>query len=123
MGNTLGDQELELLKFIEQHEPISVREMADQYGAEVGLARTTILTMMERLRKKSFLQRSRRGAVYMYRTVQENEVVLKQLVGDFIKRTLGGNLSPFVAYLSDKSELSDDEVRLLRDLLDRMEEK
>jgi len=123
MKQTLGDQELELLKFIEQHEPIAAREVADRYGVDAGLARTTVLTMMERLRKKSFLQRSRKGGIYLYRTVQENEAVLKQLVGDFIKRTLGGNLSPFVAYLNDKSDLTHDEVRILRDLLDRMEEK
>ena len=121
MNKTLGDQELDLLRFIEQHQPISVREVSDRY--EAGLARTTILTMMERLRKKNFLQRALQDGIYMYRTVQRNEAVLRNLVGDFVAKTLGGSVTPFVAYLSDSKQLSEEEIHQLREVLDRMEEK
>ena len=56
---TLGDQELEVLRFVAEQCPISVGEVARQFGVPRGLARTTILTVMERLRKKGFLTRSK----------------------------------------------------------------
>jgi predicted transcriptional regulator len=121
MKNTLGDQELDLLRFIELNQPISVREVSDRY--EAGLARTTILTMMERLRKKDFLQRTLKDGIYVYRTVQRNEAVLRNLVGDFVAKTLGGSVTPFVAYLSDAKKLSNEEIRQLREALDRMQDK
>src|SRR5207249_331104 len=56
---SLGDQELEVLRFVAEHAPISVGEVAERFGEPRGLARTTILTVMERLRKKGFLTRSK----------------------------------------------------------------
>jgi predicted transcriptional regulator len=47
-----GDQELALLTWLAERPAITVGEVAEQYGAARGLARSTVLTMMERLRKK-----------------------------------------------------------------------
>src|SRR5260370_36745924 len=58
---TLGDEELKLLRFVAEHGPLSVGEVADQFGASEGLARSTVLTMMERLRKERYLKRRRDG--------------------------------------------------------------
>ena len=54
----LGDQELDLLRYVTEHSPITVREAAESYGRDRGLARTTVLTMMERLRSKGYLTRT-----------------------------------------------------------------
>ena len=43
----LGDQELETLRYISEHAPISVGEVAAGFGEPRGLARTTVLTVME----------------------------------------------------------------------------
>src|SRR5260370_36044832 len=51
----LGDQELEVLRFVAERAPISVGQVAQQFGAPRGLARTTILAVMERLRNKGYL--------------------------------------------------------------------
>ena len=56
-GKTIGDQELALLQYIDEHAPATVGEVASGYGEARGLARSTVLTMMERLRAKGYLQR------------------------------------------------------------------
>jgi predicted transcriptional regulator len=48
---------------------------------------------------------------------------MRQIVGDFVDGVLGGNVSPFVAYLSQSSLLNDDEVRKLNALLQRIESR
>ncbi len=117
----LGTQELELLRYVADHAPISVRDVAVQYGEPRGLARTTILTVMERLRKKNYLTRRKDGGSFQYSPAQSKPLLLQTLVGDFVEKTLGGSLSPFVAYLADAPDVSDDELAALRRLVEQME--
>src|SRR5690606_22727728 len=77
---TIGDQELALLTWIAAHEGATVGEVADGFGAERGLARSTVLTMMERLRKKGFLTRRQKEGVYRYRSAMGPHDVLKRAV-------------------------------------------
>ncbi len=117
----LGKQELELLRYVADHAPISVRDAAVQYGEPRALARTTILTVMERLRKKNYLTRRKDGGSFQYSPSQSKPLLLQTLVGDFVQKTLGGSLSPFVAYLADAPDVSDEEVAQLRRLVEQME--
>ncbi len=121
---TLGDQELEVLQFISYRAPVTVREVSDEWGVPRGRARTTVLTMMERLRKKGYLLRD--GAdgegSFQYRPAVAPQAVLHNLVRDFVQKTLGGSVTPFVAYLADTPDgLSETEVAELRKLVDDME--
>ena len=113
----LGDQELEVLRFIADRAPISAREVVEGFGEDRNLARTTILTVIERLRKKGYLARRRKDGVFHYSPrVPQNEVV-QSLVRDFVERTLGGSVSPLMAYLVRTRSLSDTEVAELEGLV------
>jgi predicted transcriptional regulator len=118
----LGAQELEVLRFIAEHAPISVGEVAEQYGLPRGLARTTILTMMERLRRKGYLTRKRAERAYRYSPGIAQSDVLRGLVRDFVEKTLAGSVTPFVAYLAEAKGLSAEELAELRRLVEAMEE-
>ena len=68
---SIGDQELALLQYLSGQGDASVGEVAAGYGEPRGLARSTVLTMMERLRAKSYLRRRKAGGVYRYSTATE----------------------------------------------------
>ena len=110
----LGEQELEVLRYVTDHAPITVREVAEQFGEPRGLARTTILTVMERLRKKEFLHRLRTAGSFQYSPAIAKQDLMQNLVHDFVQRTLGGSLSPFMAYLADSGKLSAAELSDLK---------
>jgi len=112
-----GEQELALLTWLAEHPAITVGEVAEQYGAPRGLARSTVLTMMDRLRKKGHLSRRRAQGVFRYSTGAGPEDLLKDAVGTFVSRTLGGSVSPFVAYLSDDAEVTPEQLAELEDLV------
>ena len=116
----LGDQELQVLRFVSDHGPISVRDVAERFGEENGLARTTVLTMMDRLLKKGYLSRQQVEGVYLYEAVQEKTQLMSAVVGEFVRNTLGGSVSPFVAYLAENKELSADEVAQLKALVEEL---
>jgi predicted transcriptional regulator len=118
---TIGDQELLLLRHVAEHGPATVGEVADSYGVERGLARSTVLTMMERLRQKGFLSRRLSGRVYRYASRASAADLLKSAVRDFVRQTLDGEVSPVVAYLVEDAEVSDAELAELEALVDRLQ--
>jgi len=63
---TVGDQELALLRDVAETGPSTVGEVAERFGEPRGLARSTVLTMMERLRQKGHLEREQVEGVYRY---------------------------------------------------------
>ena len=120
---SVGQKELELLRFIADHQPVTVRQVAAHAAETTGLARTTVLTMMERLRQKKFLERRKVDGVFVYGSRLPREELLHGLVSDFVDRVLGGSLGPFVAYLASAERLSDDDVEDLRKLVRELEQR
>jgi len=116
----LGSTEIEILRYIGDHHPISVGEAAEHIAQTSGQARTTVLTIMERLRQKGHLTRRKIGGVYRYSPKVAKQDFLRGLVKTFVDTTLGGSVSPFVAFLSESGPLSQDDLdtlkRLVRDL-------
>jgi predicted transcriptional regulator len=120
---SIGDQELALLQYLAEHEQASVGEVAAGFGESRGLARSTVLTMMERLRTKSYLKRRHVEGVYRYSTVSGPGEVMSNAVGQFVEKTLSGSLSPFVAWMAEKAEVSDNELAELEALVAQLQSR
>jgi predicted transcriptional regulator len=117
---SIGEQELALLRHIADQGSVTVGEAADTFGAARGLARSTVLTMMERLRLKGHLGRRMADGVYRYRARASSADLLKSAVQRFVERSLDGSVSPFFAYLSEAGRVSDDELRELEEIVARL---
>lgn len=117
----LGHLELDVLQYVCDHHPIGVREVAAHFADTSGQARTTVLTVMERLRAKGYLRRRKTEGRHRYTPTLPKAELLHGLVGDFVNDVLGGSVSPFVAYLARSSHLNDAEARKLAELLKRIE--
>jgi predicted transcriptional regulator len=117
----IGEQELALLRLIADRGSLTVGEAADEFGSARSLARSTVLTMMERLRRKGHLTRRLLDGVYRYRARVSSAELLKGAVQRFVERNLDGSVSPFLAYLSEASQVSDAELRELEDLVTRLQ--
>jgi predicted transcriptional regulator len=118
--STIGEQELALLRHIADRGAVSVAEAVEQFGSERGLARSTVLTMMERLRKKGHLGRRLLDGIYRYRARTSSADLLKGAVRQFVEGKLNGSVSPFLAYLSESEDVSDEELRELEGLVARL---
>ena len=113
--------EWELLQYILEHHPITVREVAAQFAETHGHARTTVLTMMERLREKGYLTRRKVNGVNRYSPSESKPDLLQGLVRDFVQKALGGSVSPFVAYLGKEAQLNRTELNQLKQLVQQWE--
>ncbi len=121
MPESIGEQELALVRYIADRGGVTVGEATDEYGAARSLARSTVLTMMERLRKKGYLVRRLAEGVYRYRARSSSSDLLKGAVQRFVERNLDGSVSPFLAYLSEGGgKVSESELRELEALVARL---
>lgn len=118
---TIGDQELALLQYLSTHGHASVGEVAGGFGVSSGLARSTVLTMMERLRAKGYLRRRRVDGVYRYEPATAAGEAVRGMVGRFVENTLSGSVSPFVAWMAERGEVSDEELTELQALVAQLQ--
>ena len=79
--------------------------------------------MMERLRAKGYLDRRQAEGVFHYVPRESSGELLHGVVRDFVERTLGGSVSPFVAYLTETEEVSDSELAELERLVAKLQSK
>ncbi len=119
----VGAQELALLRYVAQHGPLTVGEAAERFGEPRELARSTVLTMMERLREKGHLNRKRVDGVFQYASPLPHDALMADVVGEFVETALDGSVTPFVAYLADNAEVSDAELAQLEELVARLQSK
>jgi predicted transcriptional regulator len=120
---TLGVQELALLRFVAARGPSTVREIYQEYGLANDLGRSTILTMLERLREKKRLKRSRAEGVFRYATAVPAAELLRGVVRNFVDTALDGSFSPFVSYLAETPDISDEELAELERAVARLQKK
>lgn len=119
----VGEQELAVLRYVAEHGPMTVAEVVERFGEPQGLARSTILTVMERLRKKGHLTRTKVEGVFQYSSPVPASELLRDVVGDFVERTLSGSLSPFVTYLAEAEDVSEEELQQLQDVVARLQSR
>lgn len=120
---SIGDQELALLRWLAERGGATAGEAAEGFGASRDLARSTVLTMMERLRAKGHLGRRKVEGVYRYSSPASSTELLRGVVERFVQQTLGGSVSPFVAYLAESEGLTEDEMEELEAVVARLQSK
>ena len=122
-GKSIGDQEMALLRWVAEQGPRTVGQVAEGFGEPRGLARSTVLTMMERLRQKGHLDRRQVDGVFRYASVAPAGDLLRGAVRSFVEKTLSGSVSPFVAYLAESAEVSEGELAELEELVNRLKSR
>jgi predicted transcriptional regulator len=120
---SLGDQELAILTFVSGQAGSTAREVAEHFANEQGLARTTVITVLERLRAKGYLERRKEGAIFRYIPSGQQSEVLNGVVRNFIERTLGGSVSPLVAFLAESKDLTSEEIEKLDAMLQELKKR
>ncbi|MCY2962687.1 MAG: BlaI/MecI/CopY family transcriptional regulator [Planctomycetota bacterium] len=117
----LGQVQLEILRYVAEHHPIRVSDVAEYFAQTAGKARTTVLTVLEKLREKGYLSRRKLNGAFHYAPRLGQDQVLASVVQRFVDETLGGSVSPFIAFLADSPQLTDAELAKLKSLVSKLE--
>jgi predicted transcriptional regulator len=117
----LGAAEMEVLRFVAEHGPVTVREVADHLAQTKGHVRTTVLNSMERLRRKGFLSRKKVNGLFQYVPVRDKRDLFQRLLRGFVEAAFGGSHDPLVAYFAEQGKMTPEELRMLQKVAARLE--
>jgi predicted transcriptional regulator len=118
---SLGKAEMDVLHFVAEHAPVTVREAANHLGQTKGHVRTTVLNTMERLREKGFLRRKRVHGIFQYQPVKSKAELFQKLLTGFVDSAFGGSHAPLVAYFAERGKLTPEELHMLENIANRLD--
>nr|WP_269449677.1 BlaI/MecI/CopY family transcriptional regulator [Auraticoccus cholistanensis] len=98
--------------------PLSVREVHSALGSERDLAYTTVMTVLDRLAKKSVVTREREGRAWIYRPAQSRESMVAEAMHTALDDR---DLDRSAALMAFVDRVSPDEMALLREALGEVE--
>jgi predicted transcriptional regulator len=109
-------RELDIMAVLWARGPSTVTEV--QAALEDELAYNTVLTMLRILEGKGHVSRSPEGRAHRYKAEVEREAAGESALERVMERLFGGSPEKLLVHLVD-SELDPEELRRMRDLLDR----
>lgn len=118
----LGDAELEVLKVLWDHGPMTVREtLGILQAAGRDLAYTTVLTMMTRLEAKGVVAANKSGPAYVYRPRVTRERVTRDRLQGLIEQLFNGTPGSLVLQLMQSERFTPAELAEFRALIERLD--
>lgn len=114
----LPDAEFEIMKVIwHSTPPVTTTQIMEKLGPDRGWKPQTVLTMLVRLIEKGFLQSERIGRERNYTPTVPEQDYMRIETGDFMKRYRGNSVGSLVKTLYDGQNLSQEDLRELREWL------
>lgn len=115
--------ELEILKVLWRVGPATVRQVRDELAAVRDLAYTSVMTVMTIMAGKGYVKRQKDGRSFVYQATYHEHKASKSMLQDIVDRLFGGSTTAVMQHLLETSELDDDELKQLRQLINRKSRK
>ena len=112
-----SDAELELMAILWSRSPLAASDIIDSAPPEREWSATTVKTMLARLVEKGALKTKAQGRRFLYTPTVGRDSVAAGQAGRLVDRLFGGRLSPLVAQLAARRDLSDEDVAELEALV------
>ena len=113
----LSGAQIEIMDLVWAKGEVTVTEVWKALEERRPVARTTVLTVIDRLVKKKWLKRRTAGAQHFYSAAQSRETTLGGLVERLVDTVFAGSAESLVVALLDGRGVTDDEARRIRDLM------
>jgi len=118
----LTPQELAIMKIVWKADRATVRDVYEALREKRAVAYTTVMTMMRILEEKGYLKKTLVERAHVYRPTKPRQQVVGALVREFIERVFDGAPDRLLLHLSRDEGLTDKQRRLIKQLIDEVEE-
>ena len=115
----ISDAEWDVMSVLWDTSPLTGSEVAERMGAHPK----TVKTLLTRLVKKGVLRFREEGNRYLYRPVFPRERYVAAESRSFVDRVFGGEATPALLHFVENVELSEEDIRELRAILERKEKR
>jgi predicted transcriptional regulator len=118
------DAELALLQALWEQGPATIRQLVERVYAQDGTSvYATVQKLLDRLQAKGCVHRDRRASVHVFHAAIGREELIGRRLRAVADALCGGSLTPLLTQLVAGAELSDQDRKDLRVLIDRLDRK
>lgn len=115
------DSELEILAFLWQNGPSTVRQVHDYLAQTKDAGYTTTLKLMQIMQEKKLLSRTEEERSHIYTAQVSEEETQQSLLGRFVETAFRGSAAQLVMQALGNHQTSAEELEEIRNLLDNLE--
>lgn len=113
----LTENELEVMQTLWLRSPLKVADILDGLQRTPKPAYTSLLTLVQTMEKKGYIKHQKIGKAYAYLPVLQEKKFLISEMKRIAKRLFGGSPGKLVLNLVENEQLSEAEVKNLKQLL------
>jgi BlaI family transcriptional regulator, penicillinase repressor len=117
MEISFTDRELDLMDVLWERGPSTVAEVREALADD--LAYTTVLTILRILKEKGHVDTTEEGRAHRYRALVAREAAGDSALRRLTRKIFRGSPEMLLTHLVSDRGISDEELRRLRDVLDR----
>lgn len=118
----LGETEMEVLHHVWDLGEATVSDVRERILEDREVAYTTVMTVLKKLAEKGYLEYHKEGRSYVYEPAEEPDAVQHSLLQRLMEKVFQGSPSALVQTLVQREELSDEERKEIKALIDALEE-
>lgn len=117
MAERISDAEHAVMEVLWDDSPLTAQDVAERVDPERGWSTNTVKTLLGRLLAKNAITHEEDGRRYLYRPAVERGDYVAGESRRLIDRLFGGKLTPLVAHLAERDELSAQDIAEIESLL------
>jgi predicted transcriptional regulator len=117
VAERISDAEHAVMEVLWQDSPLTAQDVAERVDPDRGWSANTVKTLLGRLLGKAAIAHEADGRRYLYRPLVAREDYVAGESRRLIDRLFGGRLTPLVAHLADRDELTAHDIAEIEAIL------
>ncbi|MFZ5746950.1 MAG: BlaI/MecI/CopY family transcriptional regulator [Pseudomonadota bacterium] len=122
MSERISDAEHAVMEVLWDESPLTAQEVAERVAPERDWSANTVKTLLGRLLAKHIIAHEEEGRRYRYRPLVQRADYVAGESRKLVDRLFGGRLSPLVAHLAERDQLSDQDISEIEALLKELKQ-
>jgi len=120
----MSDAERDVLKVLWDHGPLPVREVLERLtGQGQEWSRSTVITLLQRLEKKGYVESDKSQFAFVFRAVVSREDEMHARMTDLAGELCGGEALPLVLAFAERHRFSPQDLARFRQMIEALEAK
>jgi BlaI family transcriptional regulator, penicillinase repressor len=117
--STVSETERHVLRALWEHGPSSVRDVHRHLNeADLDWARSTVITLLQRLEKKGFVDSDKSEFAFRFRAVVTRDELVRLRMSELAEDLCDGEWAPLLLAFTQREKLSGEELAELQRLID-----
>ncbi len=119
----ISEAEWQVMKQLWTDHPTSANAIVKKLEKTVSWKPKTVKTLINRLVQKKAVGFEKQGRSHLYFPLVEEEKIVREESRSFLNRFFGGTFTPMLASLIENRDLSENEIKELKEILNKADKE